>query len=383
MNRVAHTHDPTIIQGGHLNRRQFLQSTASVGLSLAGLALLEGCGPQLAAPAAEPPPETTTIRLSRVASICVAPQYFAQEYLKAEGFTEVQYVEKDISALIASGEADFGLNFAAPVIARVDAGDPAVVLAGVHTGCFELFGTERVRTISDLKGKTVAVGDLLTNAPQYVFLSSMAAYVGLDPNKDINWVKYQPAEAMQLLAEGKIDAYLGFPPIPQQLRNKKIGHVVVNSMMDKPWSQYFCCVATVNREFMRKNPVATKRALRALLKAADTCTREPEQVARFLVDKGFTPNYDYALQTLQEMKEAYGTWREYDPEDTLRFYALRLREAGMIKSSPNEIIARGTDWRFLNELKKEATDKKSFDEPNRLLAYACQVDGGNEAALPQ
>ena len=37
----------------------------------------------------------------------------------------------------------------------------------------------------------------------------------------------------------------------------------------------------------------------------------------------------------------------------MRFYALRLHEVGMIKSSPNTIIAEGTDWRFLNELKRE------------------------------
>jgi NitT/TauT family transport system substrate-binding protein len=49
----------------------------------------------------------------------------------------------------------------------------------------------------------------------------------------------------------------------------------------------------------------------------------------------------------------YDKWRVYDPEDTLRFYALRLHEAGMIKSGPNKIIAQGVDWRFLNELKKE------------------------------
>jgi NitT/TauT family transport system substrate-binding protein len=32
---------------------------------------------------------------------------------------------------------------------------------------------------------------------------------------------------------------------------------------------------------------------------------------------------------------------------------LRLREAGIIKSSPSRIIAQGTDWRFFNELKRE------------------------------
>ena len=90
---------------------------------------------------------------------------------------------------------------------------------------------------------------------------------------------------------------------------------------------------------------------RSLLKAADVCALEPERVARFLVDKGYTPNYDYALQTMQEVP--YDKWREYDPEDTVRFYALRLHEAGMIKSSPQKLIAQSTDWRFFNALKKE------------------------------
>jgi NitT/TauT family transport system substrate-binding protein len=66
---------------------------------------------------------------------------------------------------------------------------------------------------------------------------------------------------------------------------------------------------------------------------------------------GFAHRYDYALQTLSELP--YGAWREFDPEDSLRYYALRLHEVGMISSSPNKIISEGTDWRFLNELKRE------------------------------
>ncbi len=92
---------------------------------------------------------------------------------------------------------------------------------------------------------------------------------------------------MRLLAEGKIDAYLGFPPEPQELRAKQIGHVVVNSTADRPWSQYFCCMVAGNREFVRKHPVATKRALRAILKATDICALEPERAAQLLVDKGY------------------------------------------------------------------------------------------------
>jgi NitT/TauT family transport system substrate-binding protein len=48
----------------------------------------------------------------------------------------------------------------------------------------------------------------------------------------------------------------------------------------------------------------------------------------------------------------YG-WREYSPEDTLRFYALRLQEVGMLKSTPQNLLDQGTDWRFLDEIRRE------------------------------
>jgi NitT/TauT family transport system substrate-binding protein len=291
-----------------------------------------------------------------MAGICIAPQYVADEFLLLEGFTEVQYVEIEVTQLttaiyrlLASGAVDISMAFAPPFIIQVDAGAPIVILGGVHVGCFELFGTERVHAIRDLKGKTVAVPE--QGGVHHLFLASMAQYVGLDPGKDIDWVLHPPAESSQLLAEGKIDALVGFPPVPQELRAKKIGHVVVNSAVDRPWSQYFCCIVTGSREFVRKHPVATKRALRAILKATDVCALEPARAAQLLVDRGFTPRYDYALQTMQEIP--YNRWREYDPEDTVRFYALRLHEIGMIKSTPQKIIAQGTNWRFFNELKKE------------------------------
>jgi NitT/TauT family transport system substrate-binding protein len=182
-----------------------------------------------------------------------------------------------------------------------------------------------------------------------MFVASMATYVGVDPQRDINFAPYPVDASIALLAEGKIDALMGFPPVPQELRGKKIGHVIVSSGLDRPWSQYFCCMVAAHQEFVRKYPAATKRALRAIVKAADVCAAEPERAARLIADKGY--RYDYALQTMHEI--SYSQWQTYDVEDTIRFYSLRLREAGMIKSGPQKIIAQNTDWRFFNELKRE------------------------------
>jgi NitT/TauT family transport system substrate-binding protein len=277
----------------------------------------------------------------------------AEALLRTEGFTEVHYVEKQgskgIESALASGEADINMHFAAPTILRLDAGDPVVILAGGHIGCFELFGSEGVRAIRDLKGKTVAVSEL--GSADHVFIASMVAYVGLDPQRDIQWVTYALDEAKRLLTESRIDALLALPPAAQELRAQRIGHVVVNSAVDHPWSQYFCCMVLGNRAFVQQHPVATKRVLRAILKAADLCASEPERTAQFIVEHAYAKRYDYALQVMQDLP--YRTWREYDPEDTVRFYALRLHEAGMIHNSPQKLIAQGTDWRFFNELKKE------------------------------
>jgi NitT/TauT family transport system substrate-binding protein len=70
-----------------------------------------------------------------------------------------------------------------------------------------------------------------------------------------------------------------------------------------------------------------------------------------MVERGYAQDVDLVVQTMRDMP--YARWRELDAENTVRFYALRLREAGMIKSSPQKILAQGTDWRFVNELKRE------------------------------
>ena len=177
----------------------------------------------------------------------------------------------------ARGEIDFGISFAGSVVFHLDAGVPVTALAGVHSGCYELFAHEPIRAISDLKGKSVGIQTLSSSGHLYVAI--MAAHVGLDPRQDINWVTPPTGNAMELFADGKVDAFLGFPPEPQELRARNIGRVILNTAMDQPWSQYLCCMLFGSRDFVRNYPVATKRSLRAILKAADFCAAEPERAA--------------------------------------------------------------------------------------------------------
>jgi len=321
-------------------------------LATAGVVGLGGIPIRSRSSAAEPPPEVTTVTLEKdPPAICIAPEYVAEDLLRAEGFTDIRYRARDADTTLelAHDQVDWAFVVAPNLIANLDIGAPITLVAGVHIGCLELIAHDHVRSIAGLKGKTVGWSPSFVASRAVVAL--MAKFVGLDPDEDIHWVGDSKADPKALFVDRKIDAFLSAPPETLELRARGIGHSLVNSATDRPWSQYYCCMVASRTEFLRKYPIASKRILRALLKATDLCASEPEQVARLMVERGFTDRYNFNLQTLQELP--YGVWRDFDPEDSVRFFALRLNEAGFTKFAPNRIIAEHTDWRFLNELKRE------------------------------
>lgn len=325
-------------------RRLFLATASAAGAA----AFL---GTPRALPAKDAP-EIPRVRFLNSPVICIAPQDIAGDLLRAEGFTDIRYVvtpRLGSGDYLVRGEVDFSLETPWTLVTMIDAGEPITVLAGIMVGCYELFGNEGVHSIAGLKGKSL--GTQGAGSTRLGLPTLLAASVGLDPAKDIDWVTDPARQPLDLFMRGKIDAFLGFPPEPQELRARQIGRVIVNTAVDHPWSQYFCCLLAGNRKFVRNYPRATKSVLRAILKATDICASDPARAARQLVDSAVTARYDYALQTLGELP--YDKWREYDAEDTVRFYTLRLQELGFVKSAPQKIIAEGTDWRFLNELKHE------------------------------
>lgn len=329
------------------NRRQFGLTAAAASVA----AVL----PANSALAADPPPETKTIRLKKSFAICFAPYYVVEDFLHAEGFEDVQRVNAKNSAkatrMLDDGELDFDLDFAGKLVHDLDTGRKITAVGGLHVGCYELFAGEPIHTIGDLKGKRVGINGF--HGGEHLYLSIMFAYVGLDPKRDIEWVTEDSGSPLELFAAGETDAFLGFPPEPQMLRSRGHNRVILNTVLDHPWSQFFCCVMFGNRGWVRDHPVAAKRFLRAMYKAADFCTTNPTQAAQQLVDGGYVERYDYALEAIRMIP--YDLWHEYDAEDTMRFYALRLHDAGMLKTPPNTLLAEGTDWRALNELKREMT----------------------------
>ncbi|MBA4374140.1 MAG: ABC transporter substrate-binding protein [Thermodesulfovibrio sp.] len=338
-------------KAGGWSRREFIG-----GLALAGTAAILGLRPEPGMAAAEPLPETRTLRLRYWDPACWAPFYLAEPLLREEGFTDIRYIAgppQELVDMFKKGLVDLSPDFSVHGMYNIEAeGSSQKFIAGLHVGCYALIGSERIRSVRDLKGKTVWTGPVENNGP-HLFFQAIVSYVGLDPRKDIKYVWVKRDEAMSLFQQGKIDAFISFPPGPQELMAKGIGRLLLDTNVDKPWSQYFCCMVSGQSDFVKNNPIAAKRALRAILKAVDLVSRDPAKAAHELLARKIVKQKDekYVLQSLKEIP--YDRWREYNPEDTIRFFALRMRETGMMKSNPQQFIERHTDWRFIRELKKE------------------------------
>lgn len=338
-----------------VSRRSVLRGVTGLGVAAVATKLLSGCGSGTDTAAPEAPPETATVRIPRTPLTSVAAQAVASDFLKEEGFTDVRYVDigrpEDLFSKFAAGEFDFSLLPAPMVVSRVDAGDPFVALGGVNAGCFQVFGSDSVMSLSDFKGKIVTTSG--PGLPDDVFLAVTLANVGVDVRSDVKLITHSHDEAVAALTAGEVDGMTALPPFSNRLRVNHIGHVVLDSNVDRPWSQYFFSMPTVHREYMTRHPTATKRALRALLKAADVVAKDPVRSAQAMKDLGFVPDALVAATIAELRLIPYDVWRRYDPADTLRFYALRLKEAGLIRSTPDEIVKRGADFRVFQELKKE------------------------------
>ncbi|HEY8717581.1 ABC transporter substrate-binding protein [Pengzhenrongella sp.] len=336
-------------------------------LGAAGAALAAACAPNSSSTAATPsqslgPPETTTIRFADTPA-CDPWYWLADPFLREEGFTDIQYGAGDPAA----GTAEFGVFYGNTLAAAVDTSVPVVAVAGTHTGCLELWARPGINAIADLRGKTIAVNRITFSTAgttgrtatdfAYGFFVSLLAYVGMQPG-DANFVEIGPdTSIISYFVDGKADAIATGGPAGPALHGTKNnpGHVLLNSALDKPWSQNYCCLLATNRDWARANPVATKRATRAILRSIDAGKRDLRATAKAAIDAGrYKANPAITEQVVYDViKDQSFEWRDYDPEDTVRFFTLRLTDAKLIKKTPTQIIADGTDFAYFRRLQKE------------------------------
>jgi NitT/TauT family transport system substrate-binding protein len=333
-----------------IRRRTFL---GAIGATIAA-ACVPGAGSTLSFG----PAETTTIRIDPHEG-CESWAWVVEDLLREEGFRDIQITEK---FKVHDGGADIGATFGNDLATKIDAGMPFVAIAGTHTGCIQMWARPGINTIPDLRGKRIDVHS--TKAIEdmgYGMWVSYLADVGIAPSEvrfnvvtepPMDGTHHDPAnQVLQNFLVGRSDAMIAFVEQGPALRanSKNPGHLIFDMAVDRPWSQYYCCLLLATREYATAYPWATKRATRAILRGIDIVTKDRKAAVDIAVKKGFATDPKQMLEAIQPLN--YG-WRDFDPAESLRYYALKLADAKLIKKTPGQIVAE-TDFSFFRQMQKE------------------------------
>ena len=338
-----------------MRRRALLRAGLALGGSAIGAGVAAACAPASAggvSNVALGPPESTTVRIVSVA--CDPALWSADDYLKEEGFSDARILPLAVGA-VARGEGDIGVGYTQWIVTNVDAGKPVVALAGLHTGCGEVWTRPGISSISDLKGKSIDV--LSTDAvidAWYGVWAALLGHVGIDPRKDVNFVADPNANTVERFIQGRSDAILALSnqvPVLRASPNNP-GKLLIDMHSDGTWSRYYCCQLVANRDWARQNPIATKRATRALLRANDRVAKDPAAAVMAGVNAGMFTGamYDTVLATL---KNCTFEWRELDAEASIRFNAVQLSDQKLVKGTPQQLVAQASSFGYLKELKRQ------------------------------
>lgn len=347
-----------------LSRRRLLRG-ATAGVAGLSAASLLGCGddspdPTATAPPARtpttapsptplPPPETKTIRLGLAP--CDAPLMISERYLQEEGFTDIQFQAASGVALLTDGKADLLITFPPWLTSAADSGKAVVGIGPVHPGCVEFWAPPSVATLKDVRGHTVVVRGKTPDDAAYPYLAIGLKNVGVDPS-EVNFVVDPAADLPKLFLEGKSDllflATTGLVAFKANPANK--GHVVLDQTMDAPWSEQACCILTTTSDWLRANPVAAKRALRAIYRAADSLPKDRADAAKIATDKGLFGGAANVELVRGAANMVPVDWRTYDVAESMRFHAKLLNSVGLLKLTPDEVVTKVVDLRLTKEL---------------------------------
>jgi NitT/TauT family transport system substrate-binding protein len=335
-------------------RRQLLLRTLGTGAALVAGSALAACARQSEA-ASLPAPETTTIRIV-LPPECDPALWLADDFLRDEGFTVVEHVDTPFTTRgwLKDGSADIAPAHPEFMVATIEAGFPLTVLAPLHSSCLEIWVDPTIATIRDLRGRRISVRVADPSDQFFAFFAALLGFSGMDPLKDVHFVEAGIDNYLGMIGafrEGRVEAVLaGGAEGPRLRRLKTRGNVILDTMTDKPWSLYECCHLVANRDWARKNPAAAKRATRAVMRATDRAATNHAQAAHDAVAAGY-PRDESLVKAAMDMCKY--NWRDVEPTETLRFFALRLAEAKVITSTPQKIIDSGTDFAFFRQLQSQ------------------------------
>lgn len=311
------------------SRRSFLQKT---GLLFAGAAV----APAFPLWAAEDG-QLTTVKLAwGQTAVCQAPISVAlkQGFFKKYGLNvEPVNFSGPTDALlqaIATGHADGGIGMALRWLKPLEQGFDVDLTVGTHGGCMRLLApaSANIRSVKDLVGKSVAVTDQAS--PIRNFFAIQLAKLGIDPDKQVNWVQY-PADLFgEALRKGEVQALATDDPQGWLIKQHD-GLVEVDNNLNGEYRNLTCCVLGLRGSLVRDNPKVARAITQAIVDAQQWTADHPAETAKIFAPfvPGQVPVEDIAAMLSEHTHHHHSTGDQLRKEVAL--YVNELKTINVIR----------------------------------------------------
>ncbi len=331
-----------------VTRREVLRRGVGAAAALTAGPILASCAP---AAAPLPPPETTSIKLA--AGACDSAIFGAERFLREEGFTDVQFTDALTATAITAGNAHIGNAFPQAFFNSVESAPKVVALGGLHPGCIEIWAQPGIASVKDLKGRTITVPSKALASLPYTWMAMALKQAGVDP-KDVNFVVQADADLLKLYLDGKSDALFVATTAAAALKTNPAnkGKAIFSQVMDEPWKSTNCCCLIASEPWYRANPIAAKRAMRAIYRTADALPADRADAAKLATDKGLFGGAPALANVREAANMVPLDWRTYDLEKAIRFYVPLLTDVGVLKTSADDLV-KSIDLKIFKELSTE------------------------------
>jgi bicarbonate transport system substrate-binding protein len=297
-------------------RRRFLVNAGTAAL---GSILLKGClgnppepgggntatqTPTNQAPAeipAEMMPETTKIKLGYIPIVESAPLIVAQEkgFFSKHGMTEVEVSKQanwasardnlvigsqgggidggqwqmPMPHLISEGIITDGKKVPMYVLAQLNTQGNGIAIANTHKGkglhLDITKSADYIKGFSSANGRKFKAAYTFPNVNQDFWIRYWFAAGGVDPDKDIDLIAVPPAETVQGMRNGTMDAFSTGDPWPYRIVTDDIGYM--SALTAQIWPFHPEEYLAIRADWVDQNPKATKAVLKAVMEAQQWC----------------------------------------------------------------------------------------------------------------
>ncbi len=220
---------------------------------------------------------------------CVSAKYMADVlgYYQEYGLN-VDIMQGDsVSVAVGTGQALWGTDHIATLLVPITNNVNYTFVAGAHIGCKTIFvlNDSPIKTVEDLKGKTIAIHDGIGNSDHNIVARLIDEY-GIDPNKDVELLNIETSATLAGMENGEIDASIFSDIWAYDLVKEGKLRPIVSLTTDTAFQDEPCCAVSMNNDFIKNNPVHAKYATMAIKRAGQYNRLHPDEAVKFMIDDG-------------------------------------------------------------------------------------------------